>query len=127
MSGIDYLKKLLSEEGFRYEETDRVIKFKYQGGFFAILIRSSSSRFVQLVHTGFYETNNDMDRIGKALTACNEVNKSEYIVKLILEQDYVWCSYEFIPNSATTGKDLIEALDAMLRGRDSFMETVKEL
>lgn len=126
MSGIDYLKKLLSEEGFRYEETDKFIKFKYQGVFFGILIHSSSSCYVQLVHTGFYETNNDMDRIGKALTACNEVNKSLYVVKLTLEQETVWCSYEFIPNSATTGKDLIEALDAMLRGRDSFMETVKE-
>ncbi|MBQ7461664.1 MAG: hypothetical protein IJS63_05335 [Bacteroidaceae bacterium] len=55
------------------------------------------------------------------------MNKAKYIVKFTLENEAVWCNYEFIPNSATTGEDLTDALEVMLRAKNSFLEEVEKL
>ena len=99
MAGYEYLKNFLKEENFHYDENDWLINFKVSGiGYHAI---KSDTPYLQIILICNVE---GVDRI-KLLELCNEMNLEKFVLKFMLRDDKVWCSYEFIPNDHTNNEE----------------------
>lgn len=95
MTGCDYLKNFLQEEGFRFMEEEQYISFKFEGTtYFAFKRDSSFLQIVLVCNTKRFDRH-------KILETCNELNIDKTVVKFTLNEDVVWCNYEFFPTEHT--------------------------
>ena len=121
MKGIDYLKEFLSKEGFRFEEKERFIDFKVQGvPYFAF---KNDSSFLQILIVcelpdGFNRT--------RAIELCNDINGDKFVVKLTINGDNLWCSWEFEPSSLTTSEDYMSIFTILDKVSDDFIAKLNE-
>lgn len=109
MHGYEYLKKFLSEEGYRItDENERHFIFKYQGtSVFAFKNESPYLQIVVMCNTSKYSRS-------KILEVCNEINFDKFIVKCMAGEQAAWVSYEFRPDQHTTNEEfdhIIRVLD----------------
>ena len=129
MSGIDYLKKFLVEEGIHFKElTDiSMVIFKYQDIEFSAKENVILTRILPLcLDIEVYEKNSEYRRL--VLEACNEVNIVVDISKIIVINDNtVRIYYTFIPNSATTNQEIFDALDCIIDARETFLDKLEEI
>ena len=129
MSGIDYLKKFLVEEGIHFKElTDiSMFFFKYQDFKFSAKENVILTRILPLcLDIEVYEKNSEYRRL--VLEACNELNRSLKLSKIIvLGDNYVRIYYTFIPNSATTNQEIFDALDCIIDAREKFLGELEEI
>jgi len=122
MSGLDYLKKFLNDEGYKYTDTENHIGFKYQGTKFAAF-RNSDSPFLQVCII-FYDVN-DENRY-RVLRACNRMNTDKFAIKFTADNDSVWCNYEFKPNDNTTAEEFNDILTYMQKCFTEFYNVIDE-
>lgn len=121
MKGIDYLKEFLSKEGFRFEEEERFIDFKVQGVTY-IAFKNDSS-FLQILC--LCKLPDRFDRT-KALELCNDINGDRFVVKLTINGDKLWCSWEFEPSSLTTSEDYMGIFSILDKVSDEFIDKLNE-
>ncbi len=120
MNGYDYLKKFLREEGFKYDEKDSFISFKFEGHSFVAFKNDSS--YVQISML-FYDVN-AANRIN-VLETCNKVNSKRFVVKLTIDDDSVWSNYEFKPSATTSSDDFMTALSELINSCRMFYEEMQ--
>lgn len=121
MSGLDYFKKFLDEEGYKYTINNENVVFKFQGVQF-IAFNNSDSIYLQLVIV-FYDVT-DENR-AQLLEVCNTMNKEKFMVKFTVEGDSIMCNLEFIPNECITNEDFTNYLEAMCINYMEFYDQVK--
>ena len=128
MSGIDYLKKFLVEEGIHFKElTDiSMFFFKYQDFKFSAKENVILTRILPLcLDIEVYEKNSEYRRL--VLEACNEVNITSLSKIIVINDNTVRIYYTFIPNSATTNQEIFDALDDILDARETFLGMLEEI
>ena len=128
MSGIDYLKKFLVEEGIHFKElTDiSMVIFKYQDIEFSAKENVILTRILPLcLDIEVYEKNSEYRRL--VLEACNEVNITSLSKIIVINDNTVRIYYTFIPNSATTNQEIFDALDDILDARETFLGMLEEI
>lgn len=99
MFGYEYLKNFLREEGFRINEENTFFSFKYQGKNYVAF--KNEGPYLQLVMI----CDTSQHSKYKLLEVCNKLNSDKFVIKFIVNDDDVWCSYEFIPTQKTSGED----------------------
>lgn len=121
MAGIDYIKNYLSNEGFRYEENEGHISFKYEGVKY-VALKNSDSPYLQIVIL-FFDVNSE-NRV-KCLEVCNEINANKFVIKFTIDDDTVWCNYELRPTASTTDDEFSTILSLMSQAVDLFYEKMR--
>lgn len=117
MLGIDYLKNYLRNEGFRFEEQDTFISFKFQGVNYIAF--KNDSPFLQLM---IMCNTKDKSR-NQCLEVCNELNSNRFVVKCtVVESNNVWCSYEFKPSEKTSADEFAAILGYLDKASDELLE-----
>ena len=119
MAAIDYLKNFLRNEGFRFEETENLISFKVQGNNY--LAFKNKSSYLQITTIWGYECDRH-----KALEICNELNNDRYIVKCVIVNDSLWCSWEFLPTEQTTSDNFMSIFNLLESTVRQFFEKSNE-
>ena len=128
MSGIDYLKKFLVEEGIHFNElTDiSMVFFKYQDFKFSAKENVILTRTLPLcLDIEVYEKNSEYRRL--VLEACNYVNITSLSKIIVINDNTVRIYYTFIPNSATTNQEIFDALDDIIDARETFLGKLEEI
>ena len=120
MYGYEFLKKFLHEEGFRMNDEDSIISFKYQGNNY--LVFKSESSYLQIVmicNTKNIDTH-------KLLDVCNSMNSDKFVVKFTVDNSgNVWCSYEFKPTEETSSDDFDTILVLLDKASDELFEKLR--
>lgn len=122
MSGLDYLKKFLTDEGYKYTDNGGHISFKYQGTQF-VAFNNSDSPYLQITIL-FYDVN-DENRY-RVLRTCNKINTDKFCVKMTADDDSVWCNYEFKPTDDTTAADFDSILNIMQQTYATFYDEIEK-
>lgn len=117
MNGYDYLKTFLRNENFRYDETDSLITFKYQGNGFIVF--KNDTPYLQIIQPI------DVKRHDRytILEICNSTNNAKYVTKCTVDKDteMVCCSYEFLPSEHMKSEDFIVILNVLDASSDDFI------
>lgn len=109
MSGLDYLKRFLNDEGYRYTDNGGHISFKFEGTRY-IAFSNNDNPCLQLVLL-FYDVT--ADNRAQVLEACNKINRDKFVVKLTADDDSVWVNYEFYPDENNTAEQYERILNQM--------------
>lgn len=125
MSTNDAIFDYLKGQGFLPEKTEYGIAFKFQMMNFIILKDDDDQSFLQLVMPGIYDVTEDT--MVDVLIACNKVNNSLKVAKIVVNDDSVWVLYEIIIDSTPEYDDLIpRGLQTLMHGREAFYSALKE-
>lgn len=120
MYGYNYLKNFLQEEGFRLNEESSYISFKFQGSTFIAF--KSESPFLQIVmicNTKSYSRS-------QLLEVCNTMNSDKFVIKFVVSDENVWCSYEFQPTENTKSDEFETALYLIDKASDELFEKLSK-
>lgn len=123
MSGYSYLINFLQSEGYRHEEHETNVSFKFEGvSYFGM--RNSDNDYLQIV---LICNTKDVDRF-KLLEACNAINSQKFAAKLTVTDDSesVWANYEFKPNASTTADDFDSILRLLDHATDEFFKLLRD-
>ena len=115
MTGFDYLKNFLQEEGFHFQDEEGYISFKFEMTTFIAF--KNDSPYVQIVVVCNAE---GYDRT-KVLDVCNRMNQEKFVLKFVVQGETVWCSYEFMPSEHTTASDFGMFLSLLNRASDELL------
>lgn len=119
MAGFNYLLKFLKEEGFKINEEERHFSFKYQGSLYIAF--KNESPFLQILLI----CNTKSFTRSRLLEVCNEMNGDKFVVKFIVMDENVWCSYEFIPTEHTSSDEFELALGFLDKASDEMFEKLR--
>ena len=118
MSGFDYFKKFLQDEGFRFNNEESFISFKFQGTSFVAFKNDSSFLQIVLICNAKGKSRSSL------LEICNKMNDDRFVVKFVAQEDSVWCSYEFEPSEHTTSDDFSMALTLLDKSSDELLKSL---
>jgi len=123
MHGYEKFRDYLLDEGYRIiDENDTFFVFRSEGETFFVFKHPSSN--VQV--TQALGARKDVDR-NKLLQLCNEMNDDKFIIKFVLQDDYVLCSAEFLVGDKVD-HDFVEMMLPLLdHVSDEFMVKMSEL
>ena len=107
MTGFDYLKNFLQEEGFRFQDEGGYISFKFKGITFVAFKSDSPYLKITVLCKAL-----DYDK-SKLLDVCNQMNMKMYVMKFVVGDRAVWCNFEFIPSEHTTKDDFVISLELL--------------
>ena len=122
----DQIKDFLAEEGFRPQEEDFGIYFRYQMLSFLIHWDEDDELFLKISLPGIFTTdeNNRVD----ALEAVNAVNVERKVVKALIYDDSVWLTAEQLLDSTPQYDDIIpRTLGMLMEARGAFYEALKKI
>lgn len=113
--------KFLDEEGFKHEENDNLISFKFKGKTY-VAFRNEGKPFLSL--SMIYDIQ-DVPR-EQLLELCNKMNEGHFVTKYTLDNDSegIWVSYEFEPNEETTNQEFMRILNLLPRNVAEFFNTL---
>ena len=120
MKGYEYLKNFLREEGFRFNEEESYISFKFEGNTFVAFKKETS--FLSILQI----CNANGSSRSQLLEKCNDLNDQYFIVKFTVHDDKVWCTYEFMPSSQTTSDDFITILTLLDKASDDLLNEISK-
>lgn len=88
------LKELLLERGFTVQEDPAVgLSFQFEGGTYYVTPQGDDPQFYQLLFPNFWELES-AEETGRALFACDAVNREAKLVKLHTVEGDVWAGVE---------------------------------
>lgn len=122
----DQIKDFLAEEGFRPQEEDFGIYFRYQMLSFLIHWDEDDELFLKISLPGIFTTdeNNRVD----ALEAVNAVNVERKVVKALIYDDSVWLTAEQLLDSTPKYDDIIpRTLGMLMEARGAFYEALRKI
>ena len=120
MTGFDYFKRFLQDEGFRPKEEDGFASFKFEGTSYFLV--KNESAFVQVVVVCNTEK---YDRI-KVLEVCNKLNADKFVTKFVVNDKTVWCSYEFSPSEHTSTDEYSMILSLLEKNSDELFQRLDQ-
>ncbi len=124
MSTNNSVFTFLKSEGLMPEETEFGITFKYQMCNFIIIKDDDDQSFVHIAMPGIYDVTEDT--LFDVLMACNEVNKSIKVAKVVANDDNVWIMYELVLDSSPVYDDVIpRGLQTLMSARNVFYQKLK--
>lgn len=120
MKGYEFLKNFLNEEEFRINEEDSFISFRFDGNtFFSFKNDSSFLSVFQVCNSNGHNKNELLER-------CNEMNDSYVIIKFTVQEEKVFCKYQFEPSEYTTSDEFVNILSALDRASDDFLQEISK-
>lgn len=119
MAGFNYLLNFLNEEGFKVNEEEKHFSFKYQGSLYVAF--KNDSPFLQIVMI----CNTKDVATSRLLEVCNDMNRDKFVIKFVVMDDTVWCSYEFIPSEHTPSVEYEAALTFLDKASDELFERLR--
>lgn len=119
MAGFNYLLNFLKDEGFRIKEEENHFSFKYQGSLYIAF--KNDSPYLQIVLI----CNTKSFTRSKLLEVCNEMNEEKFVIKFTVQDETVWCSYEFRPTEHTSSDEFETALILLDKASDEMFEKLK--
>ena len=119
MAGFKYLLNFLKNEGFKVNEEDGHFSFKYQGSvYIAFKNDSPYLQIVMICNTKSFMRN-------RLLDVCNEMNKDKFVIKFVVMDENVWCSYEFRPTEQTTSDEFETTLLLLDKASNEMFEKLR--
>lgn len=95
----DSLKALLTGQGFNVQEEAGVgLSFLFEGGTYYLPPQEDDAEFYHLLYPNFWEWDSD-EELGRALFACDLVNREGKLVKLHTVEGDVWAGIEALHGS----------------------------
>ncbi|WP_245557616.1 hypothetical protein [Deinococcus peraridilitoris] len=95
-SSQNTLREALTAEGFRVEESpDSGLSFKYEGSTYFLPDNHEDPQFFQLLLPNFWSLETE-DEYGRALLACDALNRHAKLVKVHTVENDTWVSVEAI-------------------------------
>lgn len=93
------LKALLVAQGFAVQEDAGVgLSFQFEGGTYYVPPQEDDAEFFHLLYPNFWELSSD-DDLGRALFACDVVNREGKLVKVHTVDGDVWAGIEVLHGS----------------------------
>ncbi|GAA5511369.1 hypothetical protein Dcar01_00076 [Deinococcus carri] len=93
------LKAALEAQGFTVEEAGELgLRFQYEGGTYYLPPSGADTEFFHLLFPNFWELESD-EEFGRALVACDAVNREAKLVKLHTAEGDVWAGVEALHDS----------------------------
>lgn len=114
MKGYEYLLRFLNDEGFRKSDEENYFSFKFEGNTYIVFKLDSPYLQVVLLLNGESYNRTQM------LEACNKLNNDKFIVKFVVRNSIIWCSYEFKPSDETTNEEYALIMTALDKGSDEL-------
>ena len=118
---LEYLRN----EGFRPEETEFGISFRFEGGNYLYFANDDDNDFFQMAYPGIFDIDED-NRIA-ALEAMNSANTTAKVVKLGIVGDSVWVLFEILMDSTPVLDDIVpRALRMLKNGQNEFYKALQQ-
>lgn len=114
MKGFEYVERFLQNEGFRFSKEDNYISFKFEGTTYVTFKNDSNYVEIMLICD-----TDDIDRL-TLLETCNGLNQEKFALKFSVQDNTVWCSYEFIPSEQTSNDDFCAILTMLWKASDEL-------
>jgi hypothetical protein len=118
MKGYEYLLNFLREEGFKFNEEDSIISFKFEGNTYVAFKKDSSLLTILQI------CNADGHSRTELLEKCNEFNENYYIIKFTVHGSNIWCTYEFEPSEHTTSDDFSFCFKLIDKATDEILQEI---
>lgn len=125
MTVKEQLMEFLAKEGFRPQDEDFGIYFRYEMLTFLIHWDADDEQFVKISLPGIFDT--DENNRVEALEAANVVNLERKVVKAVIAGDSVWVTAEQLLDSTPNYEDIVpRTLHMLLQARAAFYEAIKK-
>lgn len=122
----EQIKDFLAEEGFRPQEEEFGIFFRYQMLSFLIHWDEDDALFLKISLPDIFST--DDNNRGDALEAVNTVNIERKVVKALIYNDSVWLTAEQLLDSTPKYDDIIpRTLGMLMQARDAYYEALRKI
>ena len=121
MTAKEIMIKFLEDGGYRYEEIDENICFKYQMVNY-IFMHNAGEELLQIVLV-FYDVTDDNRQA--VLECANKINQEKAMVKLTVDDDSVWINCEDFVDENYNTKKITVMLDLMENALQSFYDAMQ--
>ncbi|MBQ2980164.1 MAG: hypothetical protein IJE18_08675 [Bacteroidaceae bacterium] len=126
MKMIDKVMNELQKQGFLPQREDFGIAFKYQMAGYLFLADKTDDDYFSLYIPYFFEV--DEENKADVLEAMNAINNDVKVVKLVINDGYVWaCFEEKLPENANIEDILFYSIVTLYLSRQQFYEKLKEV
>ena len=122
MTSKEIIIKFLNEGGFRYQEVDENICFKFQLVNY-IFMHNACDELLQLVMI-FYDVTDENRQ--KVLECANTVNQEKALAKLTVDEDSVWVNCEDFVDDNYPETKIPLMLGLMETARQRFYELMRK-
>ena len=123
------LMEFLSKEGFRPSlAAEGEVRFKFEGGHYAIRFAANDSQWVAIAHPNFWEIRSPEEEV-RALRAASETSQTTKVVKIhvVPAQHNVWAEAELLVLGPEQFEALLGRLLAILKaGVARFAELMRK-
>ena len=125
MQTKDLMLAYLQDNGFRPEEQEYGLVFRYEGANFLYFNNEDDNAFFQLTMPGIYEINDgNRQAVYAAMNAAYTMAK---VVKLVDINGAVWVTFEILVDSTPELGDIVPRALAMLQnGRNEFAKALMQ-
>lgn len=127
MNVKELMKEYLHDEGYKVNEEDFGLAFRYQGRNIIFNDNSDDETFFSLTMANIYEAKEE--EVPNVLKVCNDICAERKVIKAILNSDRdVWLHFEILIDTTPELSDIVpRALNMLLQGRLIFYKKLEEL
>ena len=120
------MKEYLISEGFRPEETDYGIDFRFEGRSFVFFQDDDDEQYFRLMMPNIFEVTEENREF--VLEALNQTNTEMKVVKAYTPiPEAVWVGFEILVDSTPVLSDLVpRALNMLRTARQTFYEAIEK-
>lgn len=121
MYAYEYYKKFLQNENFRFEETENIIQFRFQGSTYSIFkLKSDILRIVMICNAKEIS-------LDKLLRTCNDMNRKYFLMSFTVDDDKdTWCSFETKESGQTPSNEFLDILKLIDHATDEYLKALSE-
>ncbi|MBK8980104.1 MAG: hypothetical protein IPM29_29745 [Planctomycetes bacterium] len=119
--------QFLREEGYAPKlDDDGDVTFKYEGGFYLILIDAEDEEFFRLVYPGFWAISDDAER-ARVERAALLASAQTKVVKIFPVRDDTWAAIEMFCSPPDVFKSVFRrSIGALRAGVQNFIKHMRE-
>jgi hypothetical protein len=126
MKMIDNVMEVLQKQGFLPQREDFGIMFKYQMINFLYLFDENDETYFSMYVPYIFEV--DDENIDDVLKAINIINNEMKVLKLVVNENNVWCCFEEKLTENTDIEEIVSfAVVSLSQSQIKFFERLKEV
>lgn len=126
MKMIDNVMEVLQKQGFLPQREDFGIMFKYQITNFLYLFDENDETYFSMYVPYIFEV--DDENIDDVLKAINIINNEMKVLKLVVNENNVWCCFEEKLTENTDIEEIVSfAVVSLSQSQIKFFERLKEV
>ena len=126
MKMIDTVMEVLQKQGLLPQREEFGIIFKYQMANFLYLFEENDENYFSMYMPYIFEV--DEENIDDVLKAINIVNNEMKVLKLVVNDDNVWCCFEEKLTKNTDLEEIVSyAVISLFQAQIKFFESLKKV